>query len=146
MQRLMRAGWLIAASAIATVPIEAQEAPRTAIVAPAPLTRPLQVSVTRESRGATAPIRWHSYAGSGTPIHPSLWVVNGTPLGLRSDGSIDQAAAESELSRIRCRDVVSINVLRGVAAATRFGPNVPDGVVLLVTRSPGVRVEVSEEP
>lgn len=145
MQRLLRAGWLIGASAIATVPIEAQNAPRAEIVAPAPLTRPL-VRVSAEPRPATVRFRWHSYEGSGTPIHPSLWVVNGAPLGLRSDGSIDREAAQRELRTIRCRDLVSIELLRGAAATTRFGPNVPDGVVLLVTRSPGVGDEVSGEP
>ena len=145
MQRLLRAGWLTVASAIAAVPIEAQEATGAGIVAPAPLTRPL-VSVIAAPRPAPMRVRWHSYEGSGTRIHPSLWVVNGTPLGLRSDGSIDQAAAQRELRLIRCRDVVSIHVLSGAVATTRFGPNVPDGVVLLVTRSPEVRDEASEEP
>jgi hypothetical protein len=145
MQRLLRAGWLIVANAIATVPIEAQEAPVAGIVAPAPLTRPLLVSAAREPRGTTTRIRWHSYEGSGTRIDPSLWVVNGTPLGVRADGSIDQVAAQRELKLIHCRDIVSIDVLRGASATTRFGPNVPDGVVLLVTRSPGVG-GASEEP
>jgi hypothetical protein len=145
MQRLLRAGRLIVASAIATVPIEAQNAPRAEIVAPAPLTLPL-VRVSAEPRPATRRIHWHSYEGSGTRSQPSLWVVNGTPLGLRSDGSIDQEAAQRDLRMIRCRDIVSIDVLRGAAARTRFGPNVPDGVVILVTRSPGVGDEVSERP
>jgi hypothetical protein len=135
MQRLLRVAWLIAVSATFAPPTEAQDAPGAGIVAPAPLTRP-PISMAAYTPAQVVRIRSHSYAGSGTPIHPSLWVVNGRPLGLRSDGSIDRAAAQRELKLIRCRDVVSIDVLRDAVATTRFGPNVPDGVVLLVTRTP----------
>ena len=141
MRRLLRAMWLVAASVIAPLPMEAQDTPRVEIVAPAPLTRRL---MTAASESRPVRIHWHSYEGSGTRIDPSLWVVNGTPLGLRSDGTIDQAAAKRELGRIWCKDVVSIDVLRGAEATTRFGPNVPDGVVLLVTRSPGVGDDADE--
>jgi hypothetical protein len=54
MQRPLRAGWLIVASAIAAVPIGAQEAPRAEIAAPAPLTLPHEgvvLLVTRSPGG-----------------------------------------------------------------------------------------------
>lgn len=69
-------------------------------------------------------------------LKPTSW--NGTPLGLRPDSSVDQELAKRELGKIKCRDVVSIDVLRGAVAAKRFGSHVPDGVVLLVVKSPDV--------
>ena len=110
---------------------EAQDAQPLGITAPAPLTHRLMPGASKAD--TTVRIRRHSYEGSGTRIYPSLWVVNGTPLGFRPDSSIDQVAAKRALSKVSCRQVASIEVLKGAEARRRFGPHVPDGVVLVVT-------------
>ena len=143
MHRLLQATWLVAVSASIPLRVAAQGTPRVEIVAPAPLTRLPARMVTAEPRPLR--MRWHSYEGSGTRIYPSLWVVNGMPLGSRPDGTIDRELAQRELNKIDCRDLVSIEVLRGDAATTRFGPNVPAGVVLLITRSPSIADDGSDE-
>ena len=135
MQWLLWALVLVATSTTAGSRLQAQYAQPPGITAPTPLTRPPVLALAAWRRDTVFVWR-HSYEGSGTPIHPSLWVVNGKPLGIRPDSSIDQELAKRELGKIKCRDVVSIDALKGAAAAKRFGPNVPDGVVLLVTRSP----------
>jgi hypothetical protein len=126
--------------------LEAQDVQPLGITAPAPLTHRL-MTVASTPADTTVRIWRHSYEGSGTRIYPSLWVVNGTPLGLRADGSIDQDAAKRALSKVSCRQVVSIEVLKGAEATTRFGPHVPDGVVLLVTTPlDSALVETPEHP
>jgi len=97
-------------------------------VAPAP---PLRVTV-----------RWrHSYEGSGTPLPPMLMLIDGVPLGVRPDSSVDHAAAKRLLQQIRCRDVVSIQVVQGAEALRRFGRAADPGAILITTASHAWRAQ-----
>jgi hypothetical protein len=60
--------------------------------------------------------------------HPPLYVIDGVPIGLRSDGTIDRA-----LGRIDPRSIVFIQVLKDATAVTRFGPGAHQGVVIITT-------------
>ena len=81
-------------------------------------------------------LRWrHSYEGSGTPLPPMLMLIDGVPLGVRPDSSVDHAAAKRLLQQIRCRDVVSIQVVKGKEALRRFGRAADPGAILITTAS-----------
>ncbi len=88
------------------------------------------------------PIRWrHSYAGATVPLPPMLMLIDGVPLGLRPDSTVDHDAAKRLMQRIRCKDVVSIQVVRGEQAVRRFGRVADPGVIMVVTASHTWRAE-----
>jgi hypothetical protein len=81
-------------------------------------------------------IRWrHSYAGATIPLPPMLMLIDGIPLGLRSDSSVDHTAAKRLMQQIRCKDFVSIKVVKGEEALRRFGRAADAGVILITTAS-----------
>ena len=88
----------------------------------------------RAMSGQKVVFRWrHSYAGPTMP--PMLMSIDGVPLGLRPDSSVDYVAARVLLQQIRPTDIVSITVLKGEEALRRFGRAADSGVIMITTAS-----------
>lgn len=65
--------------------------------------------------------------------HPPLYVVDGVPLGLRPDSTVDHEAAAKALALIDVKSIVFIQILKDATAVARFGPGAHAGVVLVAT-------------
>lgn len=72
--------------------------------------------------------------GLGTPTgHPALLVVDGVVLGLRPDGTVDHAAAQTVLDGLDAGEIVSVIAIKAAEAVERFGPGGHLGAILIAT-------------
>jgi hypothetical protein len=98
---------------------------------------PVDSSATRAARAPSTPGSVHvridgEWSARRWDRQP-LWVVDGVPLGLLPDSSVDHTGALRALQEIDPARITSIMILKDATVPERFGRAGHDGVVLVTT-------------
>jgi hypothetical protein len=126
----------IACARSSSAPPSAAPSPPVAISerVPAAKSKVDSIAASPSPVSTSAPAQLRIRCGNTISLdHPPLYVLDGVPLGLRPDSTIDHEAAAKALAGVDPKSIVSISVLKEIDETAHYGPGAHAGVVLITT-------------